>query len=163
MTKELTDQLISLLTGAGIHARAAHPASQAPRLSAPETTVSLATAAVVPAGLGQYLGAADDAPTGPRAIYGRRLEAAFRLRVASPVSLGGAACEAEADRVMDALLAGADGMTILEFSAEPYAYDHKTDCFLRAVTVKAAAQLYTLGGTEAEETVGDFTLEGNVH
>jgi len=162
MTKELTDRFLAALAAAGVRARAAYPAEKAVRPAAPETTVSLEKASALPAGLGGYLGALDDPETGPRALCGRRLEAVFRLRVASPVSLGGEGCAAEADRVMDALLAGIDGMELRAFSAEPCGFDPGTDCFFCVLRAEMRALLYALPAS-ADETVGDFELEGELH
>lgn len=161
MTKELVERFVRALRDAGVRACAAYPASPARRLAAPETTVSLARAAAAAAGLGHYLGARDDPERGAQELYGRSLEAGFRLRVASPVALGGERCAAEADRVADVLLAGVDGLELRGFSVEPCGYDQRTDCFVCTVTADIRARMYAPAGAQ-EGPVGDFTLEGEL-
>ena len=160
--EELLDRILALLRQAGIRCEAAWPARTAPQLAAPMTTARIERAELKEAGIGGWLGLLDDPKTGLREIRGRTLEATALLRVASPARLGGQACFREACRVMDALLAGADGLAIGPCTLEENRYDRASGLFL--TEIRAGLRVHVTPAVPAEEIfeIEDFNLKGEI-
>ena len=159
--EELLDKILALLRQAGLRCEAAWPARTAPQLAAPMTTARIERAELKEAGIGGWLGLLDDPETGPRELRGRRLEATALLRVASPARLGGQVCFREACRVMDALLAGADDLTIGPCTQEENRYDRTSGLFL--TEIRAGLRGHVTPAPPAEEPdIEDFKLKGEI-
>lgn len=156
--EELLEKLLRALEAAGIRAQAALPAKLIPRLREPLTAVGLTRARAVEQGLGRYLGEQDSLLSGRRAIYGRTVEATVFFRIASPVALGGRRCFQEANRLMDTLLAGIDGVDVGQFTQEQCRYDPVTDQFVCTISAEIRARMFLQAPDDPEPTVADVIV-----
>ena len=159
--QELLDTILAALEQAGIRAQAALPFRVFPRLKAPMTAVRVEKARAAEAGMGRYLGEADDPETGRRAVYGRRLEAEISFRVASPAGLGGQRCFQEANALMDVLLGGMEGIAVGELSQAACTYDRDTDLFVCTVRAEIRARM-CLDNAAAEPEMTDVVVNGGI-
>lgn len=158
--EELLEMILQALRDAGIRARAAMSAGPMPRLKAPMTAVRMERVKMAEQGMGRYLGQEDDPETGLRPIYGRGLEATVLFRVTSPAEAGGEGCFREVNRLLDALLAGMDGVSIGECTQEECRYERDTDQFTCAVRAEIRARMFLRPAADSEPAVADVVVRG---
>lgn len=151
--ESLLQLILDALNAAGIRAQAAYPYKLAPRLKSPMTTLRIARAAAEETAMGRYLGAQELDGYGRVEREGMALRATLSFRVASPASLGGAACFAAANALMDVLLGGISGITIGEFTQSACSYARELEQFECTVQAEIRALLLPEARTEPDEPV----------
>lgn len=113
------------------------------------------------AGLTDYLGERYDAALGCMVeVYGLCLQLTAALEVYAPRALGAAGCDAEAERVTEALLTGLpEGLRLEDIAWEASGWDKVYGRFVRRGTARCTAY-FTAEADERSAVLTEFILKG---
>lgn len=158
--EQLIAAVMEAMQEAGFSCTQALPMMTQPHLDAPVTAVSMESARAEAGAVFHYLGIREDPETGPRELYGRKLEATVLLDTFSPMRAGSSGCRVRTQALMELFLQGIAGVQIRDIGMEACRFDPRTNCFRQVLRLPVCAWLYALADEDGE-TFTDFTLKGD--
>lgn len=120
--EQLIEAILKAVQAAGIPAARAFQPGRMPRLKGAVAALALRKAVQTPAGFGGYLGVLTDKEGASKELYGMRLEADLAFTIYTPRTAGSAAGDALAEKLVQVLLGGVEGVSLRQFTVQDTAY-----------------------------------------
>ena len=90
-----------------------------------------------------------------------RLEADLAFTIYTPRTAGSAAGDALAEKLVQVLLGGVEGVSLRQFTVQDTVYAAEPDCFTTVLEATVMAHLYAVS-TGEEPVFTDFILKGEI-
>ncbi len=159
--EQLIEAILKAVQAAGIPAARAFQPGRMPRLKGAVAALALRKAVQTPAGFGGYLGVLTDKEGASKELYGMRLEADLAFTIYTPRTAGSAAGDALAEKLVQVLLGGVEGVSLRQFTVQDTVYAAEPDCFTTVLEATVMAHLYAVS-TGEEPVFTDFILKGEI-
>ena len=159
--QRIIDAIFSAMQAAGFSAVRRGGSAKMGKLTAAKTAVSLASAVCTEPIAYRYLGTREQPSGIVLPLYGCKTALEAVLEVFAPRTLGAAACSAEAEKLMQFLLGGIDGVRVQKLEVGPCTFEPEADVFCVKITLTAEGFLYALANEDDTEFT-DFILKGEI-